>query len=1747
MTIPTPPPTYFSNLPDVAAARRTLEELSAGATSAEYASQRCQQTLQDVQKLLNADGLSQFQFKVKKIPQLLNSKSEQQKIRPRKAAPKLSHFAQMVLDNTDVSYRYLTAESPEPRQHDQHERAGEKDQRNGSHGVVHPMVAIPSAPQHASQLLPPYDARPPPGSQDSHVNVVVPTSKTPAQRAEGQDHLVSGTAVASTVTPSRRRETGLVNGYRGMTVDQKTKSDMAVLTIENLLVEISEAESQLLIDVFGSAFDTEDGPKNVLQPHVQARLDGAVQKAIANGRFEDVNNEENWERIQKLCEPAISEASLLSLYIGEGWSESDAEEWAQRIVAAERSATAARTMLRIMAAGAHAKQLQSEDYLGKTLKAISTILESCVVPIVEDRPSSQERGRGAKGESTSATFAIASTHRVHLHAVLTSITKTIRAVGDFITKCDADETALSRIESFCKLLIFAENASNDRDSVLGVQSFENLRRSAMDVLAKEFAKYPNQQQYILDQILTTLDKLPSGKQSARQYRLQDAKPIQLVSALLMRLVQTSATFGGQSTSEKSKEARGEDADEEESDEDAEGSEEGDAIRAKPGKPQQPKDLPSLVRPLHEAAQKDASYIVTVLLQKAVTSTKSGDEPYRKLLDIFTEDFLNVLGSSDWPAAELLLRNLAWHMINMVEDSKYGVGAKTLALELLGTIGTGILDIQTVTRNMARDLDTSDSELSQRLVSLFGMMEAGENEYSALVAFDGPYRTVVEYIQARDLKDSQLRSAVGYQLMLWAYRLIDKREGSMDPGSGPSAGNRDLQNKLYNMILDLQWLEDHHDYDTVAKGQGRLAAMLVTLSSQLCKAFNRISQVLTRSMQSDQPKVKSRALKSVVALLEKDPSILDSNDTILAGIFRCATDTSPLVRDSAIMLIADCVKLRPALSKAVYQQVVARSCDASTGVRKRAMKLLKDLYLGTQSTTMRAAIADALIARMQDTEESVVDLARQTIEDVWFTPFLGLQLDGEGALEARLKYSDQTALLIRTVESSDETGTILEGLIRQLVAKSKTQQAHINVCRNFIRLLSDGIIDSSDITGSPSQPSIFRCLAVLAKACPKLFTAAQLERLEPYTQNVTGGDNLDIYRSSITILRHVVPHQSALRNDFLQSLQSSLMSSVSKLPQALHEIVPCLWTIDSMLGNRDRLVKLVASALRNVYNMRQIDSAADGQAVTKISRLMVIIGHFGHVCDFEENLAAFKDLLPWYKGETVTGLMAEVLCPLTSPKLPLTVRTPALEALCMICQTWPDLLLRKDIVNSFETVFHDRDADLGLTLLHGLKSFFAMSEESTNSDNVPALGTGIASGTERLSKTYQATAQDGATTTIAQRFLADVLRIALTATGEPAYVASKIIVSINRQGLVHPKESGPALVALETSPNTALANVAFVEHKAQHAKHESLFDKEYMRAVQQAFEYQRDTIKDARGVVGRPPVSKLHLLWEVLKTGKAQVRKKFLSNLAQKLDFTLTAADTGNQHKVHLAFVRFSAENLAFFDYEKVEELLHLLDAMEKTFARTGTTVAQAIESELLYLRTDAGTPDPAPKGRSDAARTEHAQDTVSPARLLQLATAAQICSLVWETRSFIRRLWNLQKYYHKGKGSSKESNRSATRATNAPTLVDAYLKRVAEIMGADATLDSQRAVCASFVELISVDSEVKIASDEEENIAMEDGYDTPSEATSRRSPSVANSGGKKRKSINGPGATPRKRGRPSGSGRTRSGSVKLDEDEDGWG
>jgi cohesin loading factor subunit SCC2 len=407
--------------------------------------------------------------------------------------------------------------------------------------------------------------------------------------------------------------------------------------------------------------------------------------------------------------------------------------------------------------------------------------------------------------------------------------------------------------------------------------------------------------------------------------------------------------------------------------------------------------------------------------------------------------------------------------------------------------------------------------------------------------------------------------------------------------------------------------------------------------------------------------------------------------------------------------------------------------------------------------------------------------------------------------------------------------------------------------------------------------------------------------------------------------------------------------------------------------------------------------------------------------------------------------------------------------------------------------------------------------------------------------------DGTAISLAQRFLKPIIQVALSRDDEQALLATEVMGCVIRQGLMHPKECATAMIALETSKNSKIAEIAFREHRASHVKFESILEKEYMRAVQLAYTYQRDVMKDTHGATLHPFAPKLHMLIEVLKVSKVKNRKRFYENLCARIDFDPEKIDIKDLPG-HLDFSQFIIENMAFFEYVTVDELLGAIAAMERVVAGTGTGIAHAIETEIFHVSLDQ------PSQIYENGQSQPVEPEIDMTRLQKLTASSMMLSSLWEARTYLRRQYGLMhnRRESKGKGATKDLNKAPVRVQSING--DKFWEEVSSAMAAFESKESMIKQCRSFVELLSVDQDFKIAAESDDDGAR---LSTPSEDEENGTPGPPGGSGRgrKRKASGTPGgrkkrarssSVSRHRGRPKGSGKKPNdrGSVEIN-DEDG--
>ncbi|CAK7197867.1 Sister chromatid cohesion protein 2 [Sporothrix eucalyptigena] len=1568
-------------------------------------------------------------------------------------------------------------------------------------------------------------------------------------------------------------------------LDQRQRAEAAFQELLRLFQDIFEAEMNVNKQPGNApliSMTTDDEP--TLTDTALRKAQSTIHKAITLGCFADIPVDDLLH-LQRLCDGALRHALSLDIKLSSEATESEIDEWVAQLRYADTGLRAARLSLKLMTGGREDKQLYSENVIQSSVDLFKKVMDFAVVPIAELRSSGPLERR----------FKQLSSYKKAISPLFMAAQRLFSGMTALVQSIDLSELVINSLEFCASHLIFVENAHTERDSVLGVQAFDGLRLAAMDMLSQIFVKKPMQRRGIFDDILTSLEKLPVGKLSARQFKLADGKSIQPVSALIMRLVQASAGR----VAEKEKSSSSGILDEPMEDDDAKEEEPNQAPSAPVATIASEEEgayehelsiaeLTDAASPLNSTAYFHAKYVIKFIVERAQTSSKSADTPYRNLLDLFVEDFTACLENPDWPSAELLLRLLMMAMFKLTENDKVPAPVKNMALEELGVIGAALAKLRSMIHQSANSPEaTGPDELDRLLSNLAGSALGESPPAEEFVAWKGPFSPTLEFLEDRSSQDPHLRGAISYTVADWAARVCRLYSARAEAAAVAAAAaaaaatgdddenadnnkardnrvqerqNRDLGRIAYRlrvMIEDGRGMSGNRSFKGVTAAQAKLSYAIVALRSPLGGSFNDIINILAMGMGSDQATVRSKSLKSITEVLETDPSIFDNPASIVGRLIReCCADSSVQVRDSALGLVSRAITLRPNLEATMMKTVIDRFLDSGVGVRKRAIKIARDVYLRNLSKDIRSDIANGLLHRIQDPDEGVRDLARQTIEEIWVTPFadtVAASAAGTETTAERAAIADHVVLVLQTVKNSSIT-PILDKVFQAILSPTaKAATANFEVCKRLVAVMCD-LVDNpeSDDSSVPSGNEALQLMMIFAKADPKLFTFEQIRLLKSHivnVKNVKTAQDMATARAVVVIYSRVLPQLSSVMRPFLEDIRNNLMPSVVTVSRTLlDDVMLCIWVVSTLLKDYTGLARIVTSAIKGVINQEKMtDSEADfDKKAKRFLRYALIVGMAGKHCDLDSEIDYFRTQLPNYKNITsVSHLMVNTLCPFSIPPWPLAIRRIALDAMGLVCQSWPRNFVEKNVYTSFHIAFKQQDPSLEVKIMQSLKEFLTKEElrSETASDAAKAqkaaksAQAGEGGGKKRQLTVMGGTNHDDVASATTQRFMGDITRIALGSVSEEAYLAAEILASISRQGLVHPKETGVTMITLETSTMPKMAELAFREHRALHNKYETVLEREYVKAVQTVFQYQRDVINDTRGATTEPFTSKLHHLMDVVKDSKSKNRGRMLEKMCGQIDFEPNKLDVSEEIPHHLEFARFVIENMAFFEFVTVAELQSLVSTMEKIVHTTGVTISQTIEAEVFdpsapkretpILPPGAGV-DSAENGTPVPAGPP-LRPGLEPRRLKQIATGCMVLLLLWEARTFLCRQYGLKRDGNKGKNAVRDTTRAPTKVQG--ITADKFWEEMSVIMKGLDSQDLMVARCKGLVELLTVDSDFKLEEDDGNGLDDDDPA-TPSGGEDDGGPDR----GRKRKGGNTPGGRkkrqrsnsqqPKKRGRP---------------------
>merc|ERR1712106_823470 len=181
-----------------------------------------------------------------------------------------------------------------------------------------------------------------------------------------------------------------------------------------------------------------------------------------------------------------------------------------------------------------------------------------------------------------------------------------------------------------------------------------------------------------------------------------------------------------------------------------------------------------------------------------------------------------------------------------------------------------------------------------------------------------------------------------------------------------------------------------------------------------------------------------------------------------GVHHSFLDHSTSVREAAVDLIGKFVLSRPEVLNNYYEMISARILDTGVSVRKRVIKIMKDICLECPEFPKIPEICVKMIRRVND-EEGIKKLVMEVFVNMWFTPVRERpQLDKEALLR---KVNNITEVVVTCKETGlDWFEQLLHSMFRpkedkEDVTKVNTEppKTLITACKQIVDCLVKHIL------------------------------------------------------------------------------------------------------------------------------------------------------------------------------------------------------------------------------------------------------------------------------------------------------------------------------------------------------------------------------------------------------------------------------------------------------------------------------------------------------------------------------------------------------------------------------------------------------------------------------------------------------------------------------------------------------------------
>lgn len=1030
-----------------------------------------------------------------------------------------------------------------------------------------------------------------------------------------------------------------------------------------------------------------------------------------------------------------------------------------------------------------------------------------------------------------------------IETLLENLIILMNALTEFLRVKPVSDSVVTHMEYFAFGFIFAQTL--DSSSKKWCSSLEKLRYCSSRTLFVIARSYPDQSQFIVNELFANLDRFAALKIQGKRYTLSRGISVQYISMLLVGLVQevdckdykfddSYWTMTGSGSSSRQTQRK--------------------VVKEMEGKFFE--YLEAKVRRSVEVSKEIAASISTRI------SAPSTNVQIKKTLEDLVGDFIAMLDFPEYAGCEQILESVMAVMLYICstdfrkmeeeenekkDQNKDAEPSLYLGFDIAGMIGSKLLLLYRGRRSFGRDEFEEEyfEETSSKQIQLLEYLHDNDTDVN-----NGFWFTFTSYLSELHRYEERVESKIA----------------DLDTKSSELQNNTMIEKykKLRRNVRKLQRLLNqilNGNSEALSKYSSDRAEAITNYHDLLCgrklvEQYKPFLALITRSLGSEKVKTRSLAIKSLSLLIDQDISIakIPAIKNILALQLEksYASVCSPIIDIAYRVIQSDSTMIRD-----FYRMISRRIDDPSNSIRRKAITVCTYMYKETEDVTIRACISEKLLQRIDDEDDNIMYQASESLIDVWFMSIENVYHKSlvNSGISLKTEIMSTVDVIIHIFEQGgDKNWEYFERFIREKVLlPSELNDGIEDSLHHSLVLLVECLLEyntedaamiDDDRERNAKVSSFMKFISIIINCDRSLISQDQLLALQPYFTEDISSSSLCYY--TLQIFKLSLPQMTNLNPRFINECQTSLMRRLTQFnSKELEEAIVCIWE----LAKRSRTTLSIANAcisslrllipLMNQFNHSRL---VKSDRLNRTKRLLYLIGCFGRECQLEKFHSLFiKSNVGINEKESVVSLIVRYLMFFTKFK---SMQRPAVKNIVGICATHPSLFMSKKIQAVIKDAYSGIDTVLKGMVTEQLASFLREEDRRTSERN----GLGVKhSGKGELdiavfhgkSSRYL---NDSICTLIVRQYLQPILSCSLTPNRQCTREAVNFIRLVLKLGLTNPAIPFATVIALEASPFPEIRTSARQIHEDICDRYEELVEHCYQQGFELAVEYRRKLVK-----------------------------------------------------------------------------------------------------------------------------------------------------------------------------------------------------------------------------------------------------------------------------------------------------------------